>query len=46
MLYIFPNTNPAQMLSSPANVEFIAVSVTEMLSLGHEENSVHSRVRI
>jgi len=46
ILYIFPSTNPAQMLSSPVSVEFIAVSVTEMLSLGREENSVHSKVRI
>jgi len=34
------------MLSSPVSVEFIAVSVTEMLSLDHEEYSVHSKVKI
>ena len=38
--------NPVHMLSSPVSVEFITVSVTEMLSLGHEEFSVHSKVRI
>lgn len=36
--------NPVHMLSSPVSVEFIAVSVTNVVS-GHEEFSVHSKVR-